>query len=198
MAAVFATGWTASLRENLGTADTVLPIRATDAARLCNILGNDHTYLVLTNGVDVEIVKAECFEPNIVIERGATPIAVPAGGCVSFEVTEELLADYVIPNNAICSIEGVNGIFVEQDGCEVTLTLGDECDDVRWRSGNTEYWLEDGCIKSAPMGSGCVLVPGTYKNATITVTADGLICSIEQGSNIVYSDNPCCADCAED
>lgn len=199
MAAKFATGWSAALKSDLSTSATVLPLAAKDVTRLCNTLGTgNHTFLVLGNGVDVEIVRAQCTGGNVVIERGDDPIAVPAGGCVRFEVTEDLLADYVTPNNAICEIKGEGGIFVEQEegSCEVTLRLGQDCEDVKWRSGNNEYWFEDGCIKTRPApAGGCTLVAGVYKNATITVSADGRICSIEAGSNIVYADNPCCADC---
>lgn len=199
MAAKFATGWSAALKSDLSTSATILPLAVKDMTRLCNTLGSgNHTFLVLGNGTGVEVVRAECSGGNVVIERGDDPIAVPAGGCVRFEVTEDLLADYVTPNNAICSITGEGGIFVEkEDGsCEVKLTLGQNCGEVKWRSGNTEYWFEDGCVKSAVVTEGgCTLVPGTYKNATITVSATGQICAIEQGSNIVYADNPCCTDC---
>lgn len=201
MAAVFATGWTAALTADLSTTATILPLRTRDVTRLCNILGSDdHTYLVLTNGVDTEVVHAECSGSNVVIERGDTPIAVPSGGCVRFEVTADLLADYVTPNESVCEIVNGGGLTVEQDGCVVTLTLGEgDCEEIRWRSGNTEYWFEDGCIQSAPVtDGGCNLVPGTYRNATITVNAQGMICAIEAGSNIVYADNPCCADCGDD
>lgn len=199
MPAAFATGWSAALTADLSTTATILPLRVRDVTRLCNTIGDNHTYLVLTNGTDVEIVRAECSGSNVVIERGESPIAVPSGGCVRFEVTEQLLADYVTPNNAICEIVNGGGLTIEQDGCTVTITLGEgECEEVRWTSGNMEYWMQDGCIVSAPITEGgCALVPGTYRNATITVSPSGQICVIEQGSNIVYADNPCCADCEE-
>lgn len=198
MAAKFATGWAATLTADLSTAATMLPIRVSSADRLCTLLGaSDHTFLVLSNGVDVEIVRATCPSgTGIVIERSENPIAVPQGACVRFEVTEQLLADYVTPNNAICSIEGVGGIEVIQDGCAVTLKLGADCDEVTWRSGNTVYQFVDGCVTST-VATECVLTPGQYTNATITVDANGNICAITQGSNIVYSNNPCCPDCSD-
>ena len=198
MAAKFATGWAATLTDDLSTSGTFLPLRVSRVEKLCAILGaEDHTYLVLSNGVDVEVVRATCPAGNrIVIERSDAPIAVPEGACVRFEVTEELLADFVTPNNAICSIEGEGGIVVAQEGCAVTLTLGADCDEVSWRSGNTVYQFVDGCVTETPAIE-CVLVPGQYTNATITVDANGNICAITQGSNIVYSSNPCCPNCDE-
>lgn len=199
MAAKFATGWAATLTADLSTTATVLPIRVSSADKLCAILGaTDHTFIVLSNGVDVEIVRATCPSGSgIIIERSEDPIPVPQGACVRFEVTEDLLADYVTPNDAICSIVGEGGIVVTQEGCAVTLTLGADCDEVTWRSGNTVYQFVDGCVTSTA-ATECVLVPGQYTNATITVDTNGNLCAITQGSNIVYSSNPCCPNCDDE
>lgn len=200
MAAVFATGWTAALTADLSTTATVLPLRVRDAAKLCSILGaEDHTYLVLLNGSDAEVVSATCSNQRILIERGDDPIAVPEGGCVRFEVTAELMADFVTPNEAICEIVNGGGLTVEQEGCVVTISLGEgQCDNPSWQDGNFEYTFENGCITRRPVDTGCRLVPGTYRNATVTVTQDGKICVIEAGSNIVYADNPCCPNCGDE
>lgn len=195
MAAIFLSGWVGSLNADLSTSATRLPLRSVDAERLCARLGDNHSYLLLTNGSDAEVVRVECFSGVPTITRGDNPIAVPNGGCARFEVTAELLGDFVTPADAICEIIGEGGINVEQEGCVVTLTLGADCENVSWRSGNYSYRFENGCVVRTLATGGCSLVPGTYSNATITVNSDGLICGIEAGSNIVFSHDPCCGDC---
>ena len=169
MPAKFATGWAAVLTADLSTSATILPIRAASAERLCTTLGADgFTYLVLTNGVAAEVVRATCSSGSVIIERSDNPIAVPSGSCVRFEVTEELLTDFVTPNDAICEIVGEGGITVEQEGCVVTLTLGQDCEEATWRSGNSIYKFENGCVTKTAAES-CLLTPGSYSNATIVV-----------------------------
>lgn len=193
--AVFATGWSATLTADLSKSATVLPISTPRAAKLCTILEDADTYLVIRNGTDAEVVRATCDHgtTKIIIERGEDPIAAPAGACVDFEVTEELLGDFVVKPNSVCEIIPGPGLITTEDGCAVTISL-DDCDEVSWRVGNMVYTYKDGCVTEKAAGT-CVIPPGRYDNASITVNSDGIICSIESGSNIVYSSNPCCGDC---
>lgn len=199
MAVKFATGFRAHLTSNIGTTNTALPISASDAARLCRMLGTGNsTYLVLDNGAESEVIGATCVGGRVVITRGANPIAAMEGSCVKFEVTDKLIDEYRSPDEAqdVCEIEGANGITVERDGCKVTVRLGSEdCENSGWRSGNYNMAFEDGCIVATPAET-CRIAPGVYRNATITVDEDGVICKIEEGNNIVYSQSHCCT-CGE-
>lgn len=195
MPAKFLTGFSAVLRRDLSSTATTLPLRVSDRERLCAALGGGHSYLVLQNGFQTEVVRVECDATGgtILLERGDPAITVPEGGCVRFEVTQQLLDDYetTAPPQAICEIEGEGGIVVTQEGCKVTLALGENCDAVSWRVGNTTYRYADGCVTTETAAT-CILQPGTYRNATIRVNDDGTVCSVEEGSNIVYSQTPCC------
>lgn len=193
--AKFLTGFSAVLIRDLTPTATTLPLSQRDRTRLCTQLAGDHSFLVLQNGYATEVVRVECDAAGsaVLIERGDTPISVPENACVRFEVTQELLDDYETqaPPQAICSIEGEGGITVTQEGCAVTLTLGGGCDSASWRVGNTVYTYANGCVTTETTPT-CILQPGTYRNATIRVNDDGTICAIEEGSNIVYSQTPCC------
>lgn len=198
----FATGWVASLTDDLSATATVLPLSLSSRQRFSELVGaseaDGHTFIVLSNGAASEVVRAYTHNGVVRIERASPSIVVPTGSCVRFEVTQQLLDGYTIPENTITEIVGENGINVVQSGSVVTVSLP-ECDGASWTIGNRTYNFEEGCVVATPAspGSGCVLAPGVYKNATITVSAGGEICSIVQGSNIVFSNDPCCTNCED-
>lgn len=198
----FATGWVASLTDDISATATVLPLSLSSRQRFFELVGaseaEGHTFIVLSNGAASEVVRAYAYNNTVRIERASPSIVVPMGSCVRFEVTQQLLDGYMVPENTITEIVGENGISVVRDGGVVTISLPD-CDGVSWTIGNRTYVFEEGCVVATPAspGSGCILAPGVYKNATITVSAGGEICSIAQGSNIVFSNDPCCTNCEE-
>lgn len=199
----FATGWTARTTSDLSTSATVIPVPMAAHASFVAAVGASeaagHTFLVLSNGSATEIVRAYAQGSSIRIERGTPAIAVPAGACVNFEVTQNLLDGYMTPEDTITEIEAGDGISVTRDGNTVTISLK-ECENpVSWTVGNSTYTLDQGCVVETPAssGGGCTLAPGVYRNATITVSANGQICSVVQGANIVFSNDPCCQNCEE-
>ena len=198
----FATGWSARLNSSMSTTATVLPVPMAAHASFVSAVGaseaEGHTFLVLSNGTATEVVRAYAQGQSIRVERGATPIVVPEGACVTFEVTQNLLDGYMVPENTVTEITAGPGISVSVEDGVVTIGLA-ECDGASWTVGNVTYRLVYGCVTAETVtpGQGCVLAPGVYKNATVTVNSAGQICSIVAGANIVFSDDPCCADCGQ-
>jgi hypothetical protein len=70
--------------------------------KLKTLLGeSDHTYLMINDGVNVEVVKVEVVMDELVITRkgGGSSFAFPKGSCVTFQMTDDYIKDFV------CSLE---------------------------------------------------------------------------------------------
>lgn len=194
MSVKFLNGFSAMLTADLSATAVSLPITAAMKSQLCSRLGaGNSSFLVLTNGVGYEIVGVSCVAGQPLLDRGSPAITVAKGNCVRFEVTEELLSAYQAQGGGgevICKVLPGDGIEVETNGCEVTISAV-VCDEVTWSSGNLLYTFKDGCISTSPL-TGCTLAPGTYENATIVVNSEGKICSVSGGANIVFNQNCGC------
>lgn len=190
MAAIFLTGFAANLTTDLSSTATVLPINGT---ALCTTLGADHSYLVLNNGVSVEVAKIECVGGVLTLTRGVPAVTMTSGQCVKFEVTQSLLNEFIAQADpdAVCTVDAASPLAQTREGCIVSLSF-DSGEAVSWKSGNKVFTYLDGKITCVADTSGCNLLPGTYHNATITVNADGHVCGVAAGSNIVYSQDHCC------
>lgn len=96
-------GYKATLSEKLTATDRLLPI--TNARELAEMLGEDHTYLVINDGTGAEIVKAYRFGNEVKIERGqdgTTSKAFPTGSCVKWEATESGITETVCNGDFKC------------------------------------------------------------------------------------------------
>jgi len=194
-------GFKANLRTRLGPDDAVLPLTASEIARLAQLLteANDYTRLWIGDGVNHEIVRVTGVVGGaVVIERGdegTQAITSPAGACVPFASTPQNLSHFIQQRlgairPAVCSGTAASGrVQVASDACAVTVDLP-ACEGATWRAGNEQFTQgEDGCIGVQPVTP--PLVDGEYLNATVTVQG-GHIVAIRSGTNIVYSGGGCC------
>lgn len=82
-------GYRTTLSERLDKESGILPVE--DAKSLAAKLGSGHSYLTVTDGTGVEIVKASTFgeEVKIVRAQGGTEAkSFPPGACVKWEATK--------------------------------------------------------------------------------------------------------------
>lgn len=175
MAAVFLTGFSATLSGSLTASALSLPLSAADAARLCAALASDHSYLHLSDGAgNGEIVRVSCSAGVPVIVRGDPARSFPMGACIKFEVVPQLLTDFVLPE--VC-IEASGPIKVEKDteGC---FQLSFEFEGPEFSVGCDTYQLPTGTPESSNTP---VLAAGSYINPTVSINSCGEIDSIEEG-----------------
>jgi hypothetical protein len=199
---VFADGLRVNLTAKLNVGDTVLPISAGDASKVCAIVGiANFTYLTISNGISIEVVKATCAAGVVNIERaqnGTSALTIPANSCASFVVNKAVVDAYMSQGGqtpAVCKITaGSSRIEITENPlapCEKIINTP-ICPGATWKSGNWIYTqTEAGCVTRSA-DEDCSLDANTYENATITINGQGQICKIESGSNIVHSGGGCC------
>lgn len=106
-------GYKTALSEKLTATDRLLPI--TNARELAEMLGEDHTYLVINDGTGAEIVEAYAFGKEVKIERGKDGTQAktfPSGACVKWEVTKQGMTETVCNSDFSCCD------FDEECGCK--------------------------------------------------------------------------------
>ena len=194
-------GWQARVTGLLATS-TVLPLAPGVADTLCDRLGAGHTWLTLRSAWGFEIVKASCDGGAVAIQRAQEGTTAISGDvCAAFEWTAPAVREFVQEglggvSPEVCDVvAGPNGLVVvgrDHDNLCRVFVDRDPCGGATWRAANVQYTQgDDGCISHA-IATGGILLPGVYKNATITVDANGNIVGIAQGSNIVFTGGGCC------
>lgn len=91
-----------SLTRAISATETVLPI--TNSANILSLLGSNHAYLEITDGVYAESVKVTNVGGTLTIER-TNGRSFVAGACVRFRVTSKVVCD-----------------LIAQGGCAATTT----------------------------------------------------------------------------
>ncbi len=101
-------GFNETLASGLGASDTVLNVSG--ASGLCSKLGDNHTYLEITDGVYSEVVKATCTDGqiNIVRENGR---AFVGGACVRYRVTTKVVCE-IVSQGGCESSEGCDPVAI--------------------------------------------------------------------------------------
>lgn len=195
MAYVNLFGFSVSSGCNITALSTTLDLGPAANNRLLTALANpaDYTRLVFTDGIRFEIVRVTAVAGVLVLQRGqegTVPIAIPCGGCVSWQLTtanmQDFIAQFLVPN--FCGITS-NNLTVTPVGCQINVDQPN-CVGASWRSGNQQLTQDaSGCISS--VAAGPMIADGVYPNATITVQG-GNIVAISPGTQTVYGN---CGEC---
>ncbi len=182
--------------DKLDRTATVLPISNSDISTLCSELGtDDYSYLTISSPTGTEIVRIQCVNGEIVIQRGQGDTQAQShakGRCACFKVNKLVIDDYVnVPDICEPTITTSQTDFIKitppaSDSCEWTIDIDEDI----------LSCIEDICVDNCDP---CVLPDGTYENATLTIR-NGKVCGIANGTNIVYTGGSCCgcSSCNED
>ena len=91
--------FSASLNQRLDKADRVLPLSATDNARLRDAMAtDDYTYLVIRDPVGAEVIRVTKTCGELVIDRGedgSDAMNFPRGSCVRWEMVPAVVKDLI-------------------------------------------------------------------------------------------------------
>lgn len=114
-------GFSSTLSANLSSIATTMTLPASDAARVSTAIGGSgHTYLAISDGTSLEIVKAVAVTGTAVdIIRGidaTSPAAFPSGSCVKFVWTDSAIQDLVATGAFNVEITGTGVATVTETG----------------------------------------------------------------------------------
>jgi hypothetical protein len=191
-----------TLTAKLNVTDTIISLNVADTNKLCSGLGANYTYLTIANAGQIETMKATCVGGVINVVRaqnGTSAITAPGGTCIAFQWVKSAITDFIAQGGGVAGICDLTNGSPERleivpdpiNSCAKKLTIKSCQSTATWRFGNIIYKQElDGCIKTEA-ATDCILVDGTYQNATL-VFKDGKICSVKEGTNIVHSGGGCC------
>lgn len=175
-------GFCTCLSEDLDRDDCALGLPDKYSAKLRQLLGNGfYTYLVISDGFCHEIIKVECSQGILYIERAQDHTSKENWTC-----GDRVKFDWTL--SGICDLKKV--AEEEDEECPVELFTGEI------KNGNCTVKFEDGiAVKNVPnkhqISDGCYDVPVvTYK--------DGCLVAIAEGSrevSYVSCDNGHCPKC---
>jgi hypothetical protein len=169
------------------TANTLVATPA-NLLTLCTKIGTgNHTYLTMGTISGSETIKVSCIAGQAVLERGqggTVPLTGAIGVCLCFKINKLILDELGFKQACVPTITTSHPAYIT-----ITPPAVGSCD---WKVDLNANFLDrlNACCP-VDLCATCTIGNGTYQNATITVV-DGKICSVKNGTNIVYQSGGCC------